>query len=311
MMMTVSLAFFALSNSASAVVTYAEYQGLNTYAGAGASANLDGNEPVIGLTASECKERCTEDAACDCVVFEPENGADSWCLKRTECVASGFTHNAGHDVYVKVSYTKYPNRNCYAGKGAYADLDDNTPEIGLTAAQCAERCTADAACDCVVFEPENGADSWCLKRTECVASGFTHNGGHDVYVKASTTSPTVLTQALSLPESIGNLKAKAVIFEGGSFGAGSQSQSLQMSYQQLGPGDEVLSTVAKQSTSERTPPTVAVSRVPTSVYGAMLNQHVASVNLALAGVVLATALAAAQLFTRALFPGRLGQPLLQ
>jgi hypothetical protein len=77
------------------------------------------------------------------------------------------------------NYTKHAGRNCYDGHGARS-LDGGG--VGpLSAPDCERRCDADAACDCVTYQP--GA-SHCWKRAACVPAQFEQNGGYDVYVKA-------------------------------------------------------------------------------------------------------------------------------
>merc|ERR1711879_1138680 len=65
----------------------------------------------MGLTAQECRDRCTENLQCGCVTYARENGQ---CWMRANCVPSGWTspYNIGYNVYMK---NTQPNPACVSG----------------------------------------------------------------------------------------------------------------------------------------------------------------------------------------------------
>jgi hypothetical protein len=82
-------------------------------------------------------------------------------------------------------YAEYVHSNCYDGAGG-TDIDQS-PLVNLSLAECAERCTADQQCDCVVFCAkaegycQQAGDCW--RRSACVPADFQH--GRDTFPLAS------------------------------------------------------------------------------------------------------------------------------
>ena len=77
-------------------------------------------------------------------------------------------------------YRRVPGKNCYAGHGSTQDIDSD-PAAGLSVEQCEARCSADAKCDCVTFQP--GTQD-CWKRAGCDDAMFADGTGtYDVYVR--------------------------------------------------------------------------------------------------------------------------------
>lgn len=147
---------------------YTFYANSNAYEGHGA---VDRGQPE-GFAASVegCLERCTLEAACDCVTY-----GSGMCYLRGMCVPAEFeAPTQQYDVYVKAlqehlqqpafdAFTYHPSSNSYAPNFAKENLDDvGVPN--LTAAECTLRCVAEEACDCVAFEAASGT---CWMRGGC------------------------------------------------------------------------------------------------------------------------------------------------
>ena len=139
------------------------FRNANAYNGHGAVA-ID-NAPVTVTSLAACETRCTDDTHCSCVVFDT---ASSQCWKRSECVSSAFTlNNPKYATYVR-TYTELSGVRCEAGVG----IDTNkTAPSGLSSWDCAQRCEADANCDCAVLllPQKSGNKSRCWKRGKYTA----------------------------------------------------------------------------------------------------------------------------------------------
>jgi hypothetical protein len=87
-------------------------------------------------------------------------------------------------------YTYYANENCWSGHGG-TDIDGGPVAVGLTDAQCVQKCTDTNACDCVTFfqGPGSSGDNGtkpgsCWRRKQCAPARFDKNvTGFEVYVK--------------------------------------------------------------------------------------------------------------------------------
>ena len=71
----------------------------------------------------------------------------------------------------------YEHQNCYAGHGG-TEID-TSPASGLTAAQCAQRCSDDPECDCATFDTSGDGDCW--KRSGCVPAQFESDAAAQAY----------------------------------------------------------------------------------------------------------------------------------
>ena len=96
-------------SNAFAEQSYTEHADKNAQNGAGA-VDID-VKPVTGLTAVECKQRCTNDAKCECVTFH--DASTTSCMKRKQCDPSKFAvarkENGGaFFVYMKIATTTKP-----------------------------------------------------------------------------------------------------------------------------------------------------------------------------------------------------------
>ena len=79
--------------------SYTFYGNKNAYSGNGA-VNIDWSG-VRPYTADECKARCNEDAACECITYR---ASDSTCWKRRDCAPANFADGDNiYDVYEKIS----------------------------------------------------------------------------------------------------------------------------------------------------------------------------------------------------------------
>ena len=78
---------------------YKTWRGRNCYDGAGG--HIIDNDPVAGLSVSQCQARCDADEACSCVTYD---AAAKNCWKRGACVPEHFAGGSNQwDTYVKQS----------------------------------------------------------------------------------------------------------------------------------------------------------------------------------------------------------------
>ena len=186
----------AAASSAAVPAGYTAYDHQNTYQNAG-STEIDADPVATGQSAAQCSARCTADAACDCVVLDNASGD---CWRRASCVPAKFENDAPsqpYSTFVKAApagYALYAHQNAYGGHGA-TDIDEN-PAKGLSAEQCAQRCSDDASCQCVTHcgTSSSGCDAAgdCWKRGNCVPSGFEHDDAtqaFSVFLKAGVPTP--------------------------------------------------------------------------------------------------------------------------
>ena len=131
------------------------------------------------------------------MVLDVTNGD---CWRRSSCKPSEFETDASaqnYDTYVKTApagYSLFAHQNAYGGHGA-TDIDSN-PTKGLSAEQCAKRCSDDANCQCVTYCATGSGDcdaaGDCWKRGSCVPSRFEHDGNtqaFSVFLKNGVPTP--------------------------------------------------------------------------------------------------------------------------
>jgi hypothetical protein len=88
---TVAIICKAVTTAAS----YTDYDNKNTFTNFG-STNIGSR--IDGLSQSECEQICTDDSACDCVVYK---AAAQYCWKRSACDPEKFKSSSDYAVYVK------------------------------------------------------------------------------------------------------------------------------------------------------------------------------------------------------------------
>jgi len=90
-------------------------------------------------------------------------------------------------VAVAEEYQTYEGKTCWNGHGAVEIDSDSSAPVGLNEDSCKARCDADAACDCVAFQPSAGK---CWKRKSCVPDQFGADGNFNTYVKMHSPAPS-------------------------------------------------------------------------------------------------------------------------
>merc|ERR1711934_254199 len=90
------------------LLTYSLHANKNSFNGyGGIDIDTDNTSPV-GMTTTQCQQRCTDDPACDCVTYAPNGFNSAWgrCWKRKQCEPSKFNVGGGiFDVYMKRTTT--------------------------------------------------------------------------------------------------------------------------------------------------------------------------------------------------------------
>jgi hypothetical protein len=109
---------------------YLAYEGYNCYSGHGGT-EID-TDPVTGLTAEQCAQRCTDDSYCHCVTYCAKDsgacaGGQGNCWKRANCYPNIFEHDSATDpftVFIKKNKPAPPD----AGAIAYLKHDSMGPQ---------------------------------------------------------------------------------------------------------------------------------------------------------------------------------------
>jgi hypothetical protein len=188
---------------------YTYYAQKNCWAGHGGT-DIDGAPVAVGLTDKQCVKRCTDDGACDCVTFYLSGGSGDnstkpgSCWRRKDCKPADFESNDRFAVYAKnqiPGYTQYADANCWDGHGG-TEIDTKNPvAMGVTAAQCTERCDATpgapgAECSCVTYcrNCTGNAPGSCWRRANCDPALFEKypaTTAFSVYLKVRPTPAPV------------------------------------------------------------------------------------------------------------------------
>ena len=99
------------------------------------------------------------------------------------------------------AYTAHRARNCYEGHGGVEIDDDASAPTGMKLEDCQDRCTAQAGCMCVTYDPRHGK---CWARAACVPSQFDSQSGakYDVYVQKTPRATGASCQSMAAPSCV-------------------------------------------------------------------------------------------------------------
>jgi hypothetical protein len=158
---------------------YTELRGTACTVQHGAVAQLGSSAEV---TAAHCQRRCDDDDMCSCAVFDPTSGQ---CKRMAQCIAPDCVADAKVSTFFK-DYTVIDGLNCYGGHGA-TNIDVE-PVPGLTLAQCADRCEADATCAGAVHSLRGPRKGDCWKRADIVLSQCAHVAFQSMLLRPTATT---------------------------------------------------------------------------------------------------------------------------
>eukprot|EP00931_Biecheleriopsis_adriatica_P044737 TRINITY_DN2561_c0_g1_i1.p1 TRINITY_DN2561_c0_g1~~TRINITY_DN2561_c0_g1_i1.p1 ORF type:complete len:610 (-),score=183.21 TRINITY_DN2561_c0_g1_i1:128-1957(-) len=158
-----------------------------------------------------CKDLCFADESCHCLTFDAQARN---CQKRSECkqVVERSGNPDGSSVYVKLpktvhDYKAYDDTNSYIHHGSKALVVGNHPAHVGSPTECRELCSADDACDCVVYLSKKefvyGAGA-CWLREACVPEHFAPGKGFTVLMKSRDTSGAITDELVKQQEAAEN-----------------------------------------------------------------------------------------------------------
>lgn len=163
------------------------------------------------FSVDDCKARCDDDSACDCVAFRPSDGK---CWKRADCVPEKFGADSKYNTYVKGTtptptppptptgnWTQYRGLNCYAGRGA-KDLEGGGSDCGtMSLEECQGKCGELAECVAITY-----GSGKCYRRGYVLPGNCDVNGDYDTWINYQAppaTHPTPTGVSIRVAKAMG------------------------------------------------------------------------------------------------------------